>query len=87
LDLLREGSALGLGGGSNLRVMERIWAIVGQAQGVAEATTAKVKAAAYQAARETGRPVEYLGNGELSKENLARRNGFRFGVGVMVRVV
>ena len=57
-------------------VMERYLGYCGvklkEFKSFAEATTAKVKAAAYQAARETGRPVQYLGNGELSKENLAR---------------
>ena len=57
-------------------VMERYLGYCGvklkEFKSFAEATTAKVKAAAYQAAREAGRPVQYLGNGELSKENLAR---------------
>jgi hypothetical protein len=38
----------------------------------AESTTAKVKAAAYRAAALAGRPLEYLPNAALSKEELAR---------------
>lgn len=38
----------------------------------AESTTAKIKAAAYQAAALAGRPLKYLGNNQLSKEDLAR---------------
>jgi hypothetical protein len=38
----------------------------------AESTTAKIKAAAYQAAALAGRPFQYLGNNQLSKEDLAR---------------
>src|SRR5467141_1589350 len=38
----------------------------------AESTTAKVKAAAYRAAAFAGRPLEYLPNAALSKEELAR---------------
>jgi hypothetical protein len=37
-----------------------------------ESTTAKVKAAAYRAAALAGRPLEYLPNAALSKEELAR---------------
>src|ERR1700737_5658123 len=38
----------------------------------AESTTAKVKAAAFRAAALAGRPLEYLPNAALSKEELAR---------------
>ena len=37
-----------------------------------ESTTAKVKAAAYRAAALAGRPLEYLPNAAVSKEELAR---------------
>ena len=38
----------------------------------AESTTAKIKAVAYQAAANAGRPLKYMGNNQLSKEDLAR---------------
>jgi hypothetical protein len=38
----------------------------------AESTTVKIKAAAYQAAAIAGRPLKYLGNKQLSKEDLVR---------------
>jgi hypothetical protein len=38
----------------------------------AEATTARIKTAAYDAAARAGRPLEYLRNNQLSKEDLAR---------------
>jgi len=38
----------------------------------AESTTAKVKAAAYRAAALAGRPLEYLGNPGIAKDELAR---------------
>ena len=38
----------------------------------AESTTAKVKAAAYRAAAFAGRPLEYLGNPGIAKDELAR---------------
>jgi hypothetical protein len=43
----------------------------------AESTTAKIKAAAYQAAAAAGRPLQYLGNNQLSKEDLARELAHR----------
>jgi hypothetical protein len=42
-------------------------------KGFAEGITQRVKAAAYQAAEQAGRPVQYLGGGETNKEELARR--------------
>src|SRR5262245_30009965 len=57
-------------------VMERYLGYCGvklkEFKSFAEGITAKVKAAAYQAAAEARRPVEYLCNGQLSKEELAR---------------
>lgn len=57
-------------------VMERYLGYCGvklkEFKSFAEVLTAKVKAAAYRAATEARRPLEYLGHGQLSKEELAR---------------
>jgi hypothetical protein len=47
----------------------------------AEALTGRVKAAAYQGASAAGRPIHYLNDSQLSKEELARQIAQREGIG------
>ena len=60
-------------------------------KGFAEGMTARVKAAAYQAAQSAGRPLRYLSTPELSKEDLARQmaqeDGVRSGLIVIFSAV
>lgn len=57
----------------------------------AEALTGRVKTAAYQAASAAGRPVQYISDSQLSKEELARqiaqRDGIRAGLIVLFSAV
>ena len=47
----------------------------------AQQLTDKIKAQAYEAARQAGRPVQYLSRSDISKEDLARQMARRDGIG------
>jgi hypothetical protein len=53
--------------------LSRCGVLIKDFKGFAEELTGRVKAAAYQAACAAGRPVQYLADSQLSKEELARQ--------------
>lgn len=60
--------------------LSRCGVLIKDFKAFAEALTARVKAAAYQGASAAGRPVQYITDSQLSKEELARQIAQRDGI-------
>ena len=61
--------------------LSRCGVLIKDFKAFAEELTGRVKAAAYQAACAAGRPVQYLADSQLSKEELARQIAQRDAIG------